>query len=176
MHATDSFEHQLRNLAKTMREDLLNRADEQHRECTVCGVAELEVEGLPPHGRVEFYNVPCPADECEGNARGLKYIVETPPELPIDKQRLDGWRCTEPDCSEIQSLAANAMHDHSPYRIKEYHLPTTALVKSRILKHHTSYEPEKVIDVCYTCHGLIHSDNETYADLEPAVKRGDADI
>ena len=30
---------------------------------------------------------------------------------------------------------------------------------SKIIKHHTCYEPEETIDVCWTCHNKIHREN-----------------
>lgn len=159
-----------------MRDDLLERVpDDDRRQCELCGVDELNAQSLPPYARVEFYNVSCPTDGCDGTASVLRYVVETPPELPSDKTQMGNFRCSEVGCTPDRRFAADAIRGYEPHNTRKYQIPTTKLVNSRILAHHTSYDPEETIDVCYTCHGVIHSDNELYSNVEPDMSRKEAE-
>lgn len=175
MKATDSFEHQLRTLAKSLREDLLTLSEEDRRECQLCGIEELDIDLLPSQSRVEFYRVPCLEQHCGGSMSVVRFVVETPDEIETNKEKLEGWRCSSVGCEPSESLILDAIHGYEPHTVEEYHIPTTYLVKTPIYQHHISYDPERTILVCSTCHGRIHADNGIYNDLIPDLSRKEAE-
>jgi len=175
MGSTDPFEHQLRELAKSMREKLLSESEVADRRCcSLCGIEELKVDTLPTAATVEFYSAPCGETGCSGSINLMKFVAQTPQSILEPLEKVEGFRCTDPGCKAPNLSPADAIDGYDPYNTKDYHLPTTLLVNSPIEEHHISYRDDDTVMVCSRCHSRIHADNDIYNDLVPELSRKEA--
>lgn len=176
MRGIDSFEHQLRVLARDLRKEVISELDAAtDRTCELCGIQEVKIDSLPPDARVEFYTVPCIEPDCDGTLKLMRYVIATPEEIPAPKTDIPSWRCSSERCDADVVHPLDAIDGYEPHHTEHYHIPVTYLVKSPLHLHHTSYHPEETILVCSDCHGRIHADNDLYHDLEPEMSRKEAE-
>ena len=136
--------------------------DWKRRRALRLATSELEALGVPT--RYSFF------ETCE--PEGLFFGEEN--ELPDGSCRLCGKEfdkgelfCSE-NCEKAYSQLEELRREESECKVK-CALCGTILdtFSSDRIKHHVSYQPERVIDVCRSCHRKIHTKHNDYPNLAP---------
>lgn len=163
----------LREMAVEIRDDIVDQVAENNpAECEICGKKRFQKEMLEYDTRFEFYSGECPVKDCSGTVDFGYLYVEVGDEVPMVNDEFSGVRCTG-SCGGRKDQLPEFVEQHDPYRVDEYVLPLQGILTTRIEEHHTSYEPERTMKVCSSCHHRIHREESFRPDLQPDMSRSE---
>lgn len=138
------------------------------RSCAVCDSPEYEIVEEAAVCTIEEHEEQC---DCGGTASIRLLRVEIDGKLPFSKSKVTRKSCT--DCNSVDdSTVERVLRYTSPNETKTFREGTEVFVHSNpIHRHHTSYDPPKIREVCEVCHSRIHNSSDFRPDLKPDLSR-----
>ena len=142
--------------------------------CTVCGGDQFETRAVDADCTVEEYETVC---RWGYSITARVLVVEIPWVYGVkEKTQFLEAHC-ENHGEEVEFSARKLRSETDPVSDSTFQIETEAVVEPHpIHQHHVSYEPEKTIPVCSSCHGKIHHTPDFRPDLEPDMSRSEADL
>lgn len=163
--------YRLIEIAAALRDEIVPLfSKDEPKQCELCGAKETEEQICDYTAVAEHYQTSCQRTGCDGELRFWRLYVEVGEMLPASREQYIDINCSE-DCGIGDRWLLDICEAETSVESETYEIPMPAVMTNRICEHHTSYQPERTIPVCASCHAKIHQKPGFRADLEPEMKR-----
>lgn len=160
-------------VAKEARSEFLQDFNVGDNEsCILCGARRWSLDQVADRSKYEIYDTVCPRRRCSSQIWCELLVVRFGDSIPIGQDEVLAVERSEDRCSfPIEEMVGR----RKPAVSIDLNLAIESLAHTNLHQHHTSYDPERTVTVCNSCHSKVHKTDGYHDELIPKELQAMAD-